>query len=572
MNPPASADLARASSAPRRRALSLRSQLIWGLLPIVLLPLLLVSAMGYRLTQHRSEGRLQRQLANQALLTSEGTQAVLDDLRSVPRLIARHPLVVSEALAGSATAERGGLAQLPVEVLEDRFRDRKLLRQPFRLNAHLQIMTGTAEVSKILITEKHGLTVAYSDRAVDFVQRDEQWWQRGRQDGSWISPPDFDAVARVYTVDFVQAIYNPRTQGFLGVVRATLPARKFDRLAQSVQRTGISGSQRVQLVDSLSLKVIDTFSPPGIQGELTLIGSEPLEQVIAALAKFPRPAQAGAAYASQLTETLRALPGIQQVNVLPAENGTALISFVQSQRQYKLATIPATDWLAIASMGQGEMLAVGRGTLGLFVVVTLMLGGVTTVLLVLVANKLSTPLNKLSLAAEKVAGGYPLAIPDMAIPDMTSPDLAAFNLAASDLTTPTYYANETLETRRLAGAFKQWVSVTQRLLNRQALDAKRAQAWTTLTGTDVNDLPSFKAMLDSALPNVRTLLGADRVLFAQALPDKTYAVEALTLGPDVPLQEWQPQWLLPQVTRVEEIPHTVVINQLEQSLLSADAY
>ncbi|MGB3669790.1 MAG: hypothetical protein WA984_06740, partial [Phormidesmis sp.] len=88
---------------------SLRVRLLQTILPAVLIPLVAAGFMGYRIIAQRSTARLQEQLQNQALLASEGTTAVLDDLLDLPRSVANSPLVINEAKAGSQEAIEAGL-------------------------------------------------------------------------------------------------------------------------------------------------------------------------------------------------------------------------------------------------------------------------------------------------------------------------------------------------------------------------------------------------------------------------------------------------------------------------------
>ncbi|MDJ0703472.1 MAG: hypothetical protein QNJ46_09350, partial [Leptolyngbyaceae cyanobacterium MO_188.B28] len=184
---------------PKARGVSLRRQLLWTLLPAVLGPLAIASGIGYQLSQQRAEARIQLQLQNQAMLASEGTSAVLEDLLDLPRTIAASPLVINEAFAGGKQAVSDGIDQLSMADLESRFQETKLLRIHHALNDYLQETIETAEISEILITEQHGFNVAYSEPTTDFVQSDEEWWQMGKSEGLWIGSPDFNYAAKGFT-------------------------------------------------------------------------------------------------------------------------------------------------------------------------------------------------------------------------------------------------------------------------------------------------------------------------------------------------------------------------------------
>ena len=227
-----------AEEEPKRQGVNLRRQLLATILPALIAPLAISSFVGYRLVQQQVEAQIDLQLQNQAMLASEGTSAVLNDLLDLPRVIADSPLVINEALVGGQQAELAGLDKLTNRELEERFQETKLLRIHNALNAYLQETIETADISEISITERNGFNIAYSEPTTDFVQSDETWWQKGKNEGLWIGPPDFNFTAKGFTVELAQAIYDPQSGAFLGVVKAVLPTRKFSLVAKYVKRTG----------------------------------------------------------------------------------------------------------------------------------------------------------------------------------------------------------------------------------------------------------------------------------------------------------------------------------------------
>ena len=461
---------------------SLRRRLLLTILPVVLVPLVIAGGIGYRIIGQRSEEQVQDQLKNQALLTSEGATAVLDDLLSVPRSIGASPLVVNEAIAGGQAAVTQGLDQLGIEALEEQYQDTKLLRNHQRLNQYLQETVGISDISEILVTESHGFNVAYSEPATDFVQSDETWWQQGKDQGSWIGSPDFDFAAKGYTVELAQAIHDPETGDFVGVIRAVLPTRKFSLLAQYVERTGISGSQQVQLIDGAALKVIDTFSPQGFLKDRDITGGKPVERLISALITVNQPQEDP----QVILQALKASGPVGQLSISFSDETAAVVSFTHGGRQYKLASIPNTQWVAIASMEQSEIAAAGRNSLIFLVLTTVLLAGVTSALILWLARQLSAPLDSLANQAKLVAAGD-------------------FNVAV----TP----SGTQETRTLTESFNRLVVQVKDLLHRQENQTQKAQLFAAITGATATSLADLRPILDQALPEARTLLEADRILF-----------------------------------------------------------
>jgi methyl-accepting chemotaxis protein PixJ len=465
---------------------SLRSRLLQTILPVVLLPLIAASSLGYYLIAQRTERRIQQQLSDQALLTSEGTTAVLNELLDLPRSMADSPLVVNEAKAGSQKAIEAGLDDRPIEVLEADFAGSKLLRQHNALNTYLEKTVETAEISELSVTESHGFNVASSHPTTDFVQSDETWWQNSKANQQWIGPPDFDFASKGFTVELAQAIRDPQDDSFVGVIRAVVPTRKFSLMADYLKRTGISGSQRVQLIDGGTLKTIDTFSAQGFRKEREIIGGQPVEQMITAFAA----ATQGKSSAEQV---LAALKSKADEVSLPLFDETAkVVSFTSQNRQYKVAKIPNSNWVAIASMDESEISAAGRDSLLFLALFTLLLGGLTTALIFWLSRQLSAPLGRLTQQAEGLAAGN-------------------FDLEVAPA--------GTVETRFLSQTFNQLAVQVKGLLSEQRTETQKAQLFAYITGSPVMALSDIEPVIEMSLQRALDILKADRVAFYQVATD-----------------------------------------------------
>ncbi len=462
---------------------SLRSRLLQTILPVVLLPLVLASAVGYRIIAQRTESRVQQQLADQALLASEGTTAVLNDLLDLPRSIADSPLVVNEAKAGSLEAEASELEGRAIDDLETEFATSKLLRQHNALNTYLEKTVETADIDEILVTESHGFNVAYSSPATDFVQSDEDWWQNGKAKQQWIGPPDFDYASKGFTVELVQAIRDPSDDSFVGVIRAVLPTRKFSLLADYLKRTGLSGSQRVQLIDGGTLRTIDTFSSQGFHKNRDIIGGQPVEQLITA---FVKATEKPSTSADQVLSALKSKATAEQISLPLFDKTLQMASFTTQDRQYKIAKIPNSNWVAIASMDESEIATAGRDSLRFLALLTLSLGALTTGLIFWLSRQLSDPLGRLTKQAEGLSAGN-------------------FDLAVE----PT----GTSETRFLTQTFNQLAVQVKGLLNDQRKETRKAQIFADITGSPVMALADIKPLIESSVQGALDILQVDRVAF-----------------------------------------------------------
>ncbi|MEA5467048.1 GAF domain-containing protein [Leptothoe sp. PORK10 BA2] len=529
---------------------SLKIQLLLTILPVVLVPLLIASGIGYRVVQQRTEKSMQRQLEDQSLLASGSARAVLDELLTLPRNIATNPLVINEALAGGNEAAKAGLDQLDISELESKFAGTKLLRNHQALNKYLQETVETAEISEILVTNRYGFNVAYSRPTTDFVQSDEDWWQGAKQDGVWMSPPDFDFASKARTIELVHAIINPNDKQFVGVIRAILPARRFSLLADYVQRTGMSGSQRLQIIDGQTLGIIDTFSPEGFRKETKIIGAETVEAVITALNDIDLSSDSSATniktYEAQIVEALNSQKQVRQLSVTSLENNTFLVSFSHQNRLYKVATIPTTSWVAIASMEGRQIASAGQELLLLFAATAIVLGGLTSALIILLARQLSLPLANLADFSNQVASGD-LAV--AAIPEGTR------------------------ETRLLAGTFNQLVARTRTLLTAQEAETDKAKLFARIASAHAKDLRAMRTVAEDAASDIQKILHADRVFFYRFSASSSGVVESEVATAKYPRAASypNPKTLVPPSLLKEEIEVTTTVFDNVAKVLGEDS-
>ena len=225
---------------PEHSGISLRSQLLMTILPTVLLPLAVASTVGYIVINEGAQGRIKVQMQDQSLLIGKATRELLREAWKTPMMVANNPSVINAARAGSQQAEAANLQQLPIEQLEKRFTATKLLQPNQVLNDYLRRTAKIGGVAELFFTERNGLNIAYSNPTSDFVQRDEKWWQKGKSEGQWLAPLDFDESADTFSIDLIQAIADPTTGEFLGVIKSVLPSSKFDILATYVKQLRIS--------------------------------------------------------------------------------------------------------------------------------------------------------------------------------------------------------------------------------------------------------------------------------------------------------------------------------------------
>ncbi|MFQ5560788.1 MAG: transporter substrate-binding protein [Nitrospinota bacterium] len=85
-----------------------------------------------------------------------------------------------------------------------------------------EFMNAHSEFSEILVTDRHGLNVAISNRTTDFFQGDEEWWQqtffsgKGRFHSTDI---EYDKSAQIWGMGLCLPVYTPKKE-VIGVMKA----------------------------------------------------------------------------------------------------------------------------------------------------------------------------------------------------------------------------------------------------------------------------------------------------------------------------------------------------------------
>ena len=75
--------------------------------------------------------------------------------------------------------------------------------------------------AEIFITNQYGVNVIQSHKTSDYIQNDEKWWQKAKQNGLYLSEGGYDESADVYASDIAIKILNDDGE-FIGVLKAVI--------------------------------------------------------------------------------------------------------------------------------------------------------------------------------------------------------------------------------------------------------------------------------------------------------------------------------------------------------------
>ncbi len=388
-----------------KQAGTLRRRLLMTILPIVLVPLVVASAIGFNVTQRRAKEKTLSNIETSVVLASEGTQQFIQDALKATDLLSANPMVIQALRSGSEQVESQGLSQKPIEQIETQFADTKLLQPEQNLNNYLKAVAKNANLAEIILTERYGFNVAYSSLTSDFIQNDEEWWQLGKKRGQLALEPEFDESTKTAVLVLVNTIKDSNSSQLLGVTKVGAAAEKLNEELTAAIGAAISRSQQIQIVDVYSRKPLNTIAARGKSKELgELIGGQPVAEAADLLNKIsknlePNPQEAVLA--------LERKDGIYNVSLRAVKGNKKqfILSFELNDKLFKLKAIPGTDLVAIASVERTEVTEAGHDLIMVFTFTAILLGVGATGLILLLARQLSQPLSNLTEKAQQVADG-----------------------------------------------------------------------------------------------------------------------------------------------------------------------
>ena len=199
-------------SLPQGRPLSRR--LLQTLLPATLLPLAVASGLSIIVTRQAKRNDALFFLKKQSFLSSQAASVFVEDSFKISQGVMINPAISQAVQQASAKAKEAGLVDQPIELLEQQFKQTKVIETNAVLNQYLAKVVDVETLGEIFITERHGLNVAYSNLTSDFVQRDEDWWIQAQQKGHYAEPAEFDESAAQVAISFSSAIHRSESKGF----------------------------------------------------------------------------------------------------------------------------------------------------------------------------------------------------------------------------------------------------------------------------------------------------------------------------------------------------------------------
>ncbi|MDP3773459.1 MAG: methyl-accepting chemotaxis protein [Gemmatimonadales bacterium] len=241
-------------ATPRRSGdRSLQSYLLTFGIVAALIVVAAVAALSWRVAKGYLQSDADRRLADIAQRTSSLIAQYMRERRSELELLASTPTVVAAAEAADAQAAQQGLPLNTIDQLERRFTATRSLEVDPVAKAFLRAAVDRSDFAELFFTESHGYNAVTSEATSDFVQSDEEWWQRAMQTGWYQSEPTYDESARVVSLQMAAPIVARGTQRRVGVFRGTFD---LDRLSRLVASSDAGAGAAVQVVDQFGKLIV----------------------------------------------------------------------------------------------------------------------------------------------------------------------------------------------------------------------------------------------------------------------------------------------------------------------------
>ena len=537
---PQEIDAINPNTSPSFRRVSLRNRLLSLILPTVLGTVTLSGFLGYRfLVQEKAQAEIKQQLVDEVALAGETIEQKLVETVRITELIAANSDTLNAVINSQQKVKQDKLDRLSISELEEKFATNKLLTPNEQLNKYLQKIVEISGLEEVFYTDRNGFNIAYSEPTSDFVQRDETWWQKGKSETKWLSSPKFDDSANTVGFELAQAITDPKTGEFLGVIKAILPGSSFDVVADNLSHLRIDESQIFQFIAPGENKVIQTIKYQGLSNNLDLIGGSEITEIAALLIEPQINSQ-------ELFKTLQQKNYLKDVNVevYNAEKNIVVVSFIYQNKYYTLMPIPNQDLVAVASIDKLALQTAGGELLPILFPIALVLIISLTIIIIVVTNKLSQPLVDLATTAEQAAIG--------------NLDVVA-------------KPQGTLETQTLAYSFNNLIFQVNKLIKQQQEEAQQAKKTQDII-LKINNLQDSQLIIKTVVQEIRSVLSVERVIyykFDEQLLGKTQ-VESLAQGNTSTIGEtiYTPNWLQEYIAQNSN--QVQVINDIRQANLSKE--
>jgi len=223
----------------------LQSSLINAGATVAVIVVAAAALVSWRFARRSLEAEADRRLGDTAQRTGSLVALYLRERRSELEILSVSPTVVGAAETGEALANSRGLPLKTTAEAEATMAAARSLDVDPAAQAFLRQVAARSDLAEMFVTESHGFNVVTTNRTSDFVQSDEEWWQRASRGEFYQGEAVFDSSAGVISLEMAAPVVN-RAGRRVGVIKGVFDIAKLARLVTT--SSGMSGAD-VEVVD-----------------------------------------------------------------------------------------------------------------------------------------------------------------------------------------------------------------------------------------------------------------------------------------------------------------------------------
>jgi len=213
----------------RGRDRTLQSTLVTGGIVATLAVVLISAGLSWRVARRYLERNADRRLADTAERSAALIALYLRERRAELELMGITPSVATAAETADQLATRRGFPLQSTAQLERLMAATRSLDVAPEAAAFLRRALERSVFAELFVTDSHGYNAVTTNRTSDFVQSDEEWWQRAWRGETYQSDASYDSSAGVVSIEISAPVVNGAGRR-VGVIKGVFDLSRLSRL------------------------------------------------------------------------------------------------------------------------------------------------------------------------------------------------------------------------------------------------------------------------------------------------------------------------------------------------------
>ncbi len=229
----------------RGRDRTLQGTLVTGGIVATLAVVLISAGLSWRVARRYLERTADRRLTDTAERSAALIALYLRERRAELDLIGMMPSVAAAAETADLLATRRGFPLQSTAQLERLMAATRSLDVAPEAAGFLRRIVERSVFAELFVTDSHGYNAVTTGRTSDFVQSDEEWWQRAWRGETYQSDASYDSSAGVVSLEVSAPVLNAAGRR-VGVIKGVFDLSRLSRLVATSD--GSTGA-RVEVVN-----------------------------------------------------------------------------------------------------------------------------------------------------------------------------------------------------------------------------------------------------------------------------------------------------------------------------------